>query len=644
MADPFNFDAAAEAAGREFNVNPMLIKSIGMQESGLNPDAPTGAAGELGMMQIKPSTAADLGVDPRDPADAVRGTAKYLAQGLAQAEQMRAQGVDVDPATHAVMYYNGGPRGWHNADAYAQSVGGHYQQLAGGPAAPPAVDPGLAQLAAAGGGSAPGAGGPGAFLIPGTDTPVAAPPGRPLGATMAMMPPDLAALQRSGGSAAPGGAVPPSGAGGNEPPIDVDGIVEGLASGRLTMPPLPAGPGAAPAARGAPAGPAAPPGPSAGPQAAIDVPGLVQTFNQYSRFPAGIPVATQALGMLQKMAPEGFQVNTDGSLSPRAGFAQGEAAVAGAKSAAEEEQKRITAAVAPQRVRAGEGVVYPPGSPMAGAAPPGGAPGGAPATAGPPGAPGAGGEAAGVLTPTPGGGAMIAGTAPPQATETFYKRFDDLAKEADAARTGQYQANLLRAQLHQLPATGPATEFLGHMSAWAQQMGVPPDKLPKSLPAAGDVETANKLSTDLLGEVLRAQFPGRITNSDIQTMAPTIARATTPMAANDFLIDRVLGPKFQRDIDRYGHVAGLPKADPTLSSLSDRLYQWDQDPANSYGAYAKRAQDAAAAAVPPSGPAPPIAAPSVSPPLSAPPGGGAAGPRRSRFDPATGTIVPVGPR
>jgi len=305
QSQPFDFDAAADAAGREFNVNPLLIKALGMQESGLNPNAPRGSSGEIGMMQIMPATAEGLGVDPSDPNDAVRGAAKYLAQGIAQADAMRAQGVDVDPATHAVMYYNGGPRGWTNAGAYAQSVGGHYRDLIG----------------AANAGAAPT--GPGApLMMVGMR---AMPGGGPVG-------PDL---MPAGGAAAASGA----GAGGDGG-LDVDSIVNGIASGRLTVPAMPRLSAAAPVSGPAfsAAGGAAAGGADGGGQApALDVAGLVQTYNQYRSFPAGVPIATQVLGMLQKMAPEGFQVNMDGSLSPRAGYAQGEAAVAGAR---EEAQQR----------------------------------------------------------------------------------------------------------------------------------------------------------------------------------------------------------------------------------------------------------------------------------------------------------------
>lgn len=56
-----------------------LLDRMIQQESGGNPDA-VSPKGALGLLQIMPNTARELGVDPRDPAQAVEGAAKYLAR------------------------------------------------------------------------------------------------------------------------------------------------------------------------------------------------------------------------------------------------------------------------------------------------------------------------------------------------------------------------------------------------------------------------------------------------------------------------------------------------------------------------------------------------------------------------------------
>lgn len=86
------------AAGARHGVDPTLLSAVARAESGYNPDA-VSSAGALGLMQIMPSTAAGLGIDPLDPAQAVDGAARYLAQQL-----MRFGSVEL-----ALAAYNAGP-------------------------------------------------------------------------------------------------------------------------------------------------------------------------------------------------------------------------------------------------------------------------------------------------------------------------------------------------------------------------------------------------------------------------------------------------------------------------------------------------------------------------------------------------------
>jgi hypothetical protein len=63
------------------NISTSLIKGLIMQESNGNPNARS-TAGAIGLTQLLPSTAKDLGVNPEDPTDNVKGGVRYLGQLL----------------------------------------------------------------------------------------------------------------------------------------------------------------------------------------------------------------------------------------------------------------------------------------------------------------------------------------------------------------------------------------------------------------------------------------------------------------------------------------------------------------------------------------------------------------------------------
>ena len=90
-----------ERAARDFGVETALLRAVVHAESGFNPHARSGK-GAMGLMQLMPSTARDLGVlDAMDPGHNIRGGAQYLANLL-----QRFRG-DVSLATAA---YNAGPQ------------------------------------------------------------------------------------------------------------------------------------------------------------------------------------------------------------------------------------------------------------------------------------------------------------------------------------------------------------------------------------------------------------------------------------------------------------------------------------------------------------------------------------------------------
>lgn len=94
------FAAQIDAAAAKYGVDPALLRGLVRQESGFDPAARSGA-GAVGLTQLMPGTARELGVtDPTDPAQALDGGAKYLKQQLDR--------FGGDPAK-ALAAYNAGP-------------------------------------------------------------------------------------------------------------------------------------------------------------------------------------------------------------------------------------------------------------------------------------------------------------------------------------------------------------------------------------------------------------------------------------------------------------------------------------------------------------------------------------------------------
>ncbi|WP_235068229.1 lytic transglycosylase domain-containing protein [Asticcacaulis sp. YBE204] len=75
------YESAIQRAADTYGLSPDLLISVIRQESGFNPNA-VSPRGAIGLMQLLPSTAAELGVDPYDPAANIMGGAAYLRRQL----------------------------------------------------------------------------------------------------------------------------------------------------------------------------------------------------------------------------------------------------------------------------------------------------------------------------------------------------------------------------------------------------------------------------------------------------------------------------------------------------------------------------------------------------------------------------------
>jgi hypothetical protein len=97
-------------AASAHEVDPVLIKAVIMAESGYNPRA-VSKKGAMGLMQLMPETAADLGVeDVFDPEQNIHGGVKYLKQLMTRFDgSVRLALAAYNAGTSKVRKYRGVP-------------------------------------------------------------------------------------------------------------------------------------------------------------------------------------------------------------------------------------------------------------------------------------------------------------------------------------------------------------------------------------------------------------------------------------------------------------------------------------------------------------------------------------------------------
>lgn len=105
-------------AAHHAGLPPAIVHSIARAESGYREDA-VSPKGAIGLMQLMPKTAAELNIDPRDPAQNAEAGARYLR------DLLQKYANDPHQVSKAVAAYNAGPAAvdkYHGVPPYPETV------------------------------------------------------------------------------------------------------------------------------------------------------------------------------------------------------------------------------------------------------------------------------------------------------------------------------------------------------------------------------------------------------------------------------------------------------------------------------------------------------------------------------------------
>jgi hypothetical protein len=114
------FTGLFQSAAAKYGLPASVLAAVAKHESGFNASA-VSAAGAQGLMQLMPSTAKGLGVDPFDPAQAIDGAARILSGNLQRFGSLDKALAAYNAGAGAVQRYGGVPP-YAETQGYVQRI------------------------------------------------------------------------------------------------------------------------------------------------------------------------------------------------------------------------------------------------------------------------------------------------------------------------------------------------------------------------------------------------------------------------------------------------------------------------------------------------------------------------------------------
>ena len=122
-SSPVRSDIRASLAqeARRHNLSPALVEAVAWRESGLRQDA-VSSKGAMGVMQLMPSTARALGVDPTSTSDNIRGGVAYLSQLMRRYDGDIVKSLAAYNASPGAVDKYGGAPPYRETQAYVAAI------------------------------------------------------------------------------------------------------------------------------------------------------------------------------------------------------------------------------------------------------------------------------------------------------------------------------------------------------------------------------------------------------------------------------------------------------------------------------------------------------------------------------------------